>query len=101
MSVILSTSALEGCRDAVINNICAAVEPESIYVEDGLALLAVVGRGMKNAKGVAVKIFSAITNADINIRTIDQGSSELNVIVGVDEDQLQKAMNAIYHEFVH
>jgi len=101
MSVILSTSALEGCRDAVINNICAAVEPESIYVEDGLALLAVVGRGMRNAKGVAVKIFSAITNADINIRTIDQGSSELNVIVGVDEDQLEKAMNAIYKEFVH
>ena len=100
MSVVLSTAALEGAREAVVNGICAAVEPESIFIEDGLALLAVVGRGMKNFKGVALKIFTAIAGADINIRTIDQGSSELNIIVGVDQDQLEKAMNAIYHEFV-
>lgn len=100
MSVVIAESALEGKRDTVINNICASVEPESISIESGLALLAVVGRCMKNAKGTAARIFKAIAAADISIRTIDQGSSELNIIVGVNEEDLDKALCAIYNEFV-
>jgi aspartate kinase len=100
MSVVISEKSLEGKRDAVIGSICAAVDPESVFIESGLALLAVVGRGMKNAKGTAAKIFKAIAEADISIRTIDQGSSELNIIVGVDEADLNRAVDAIYKEFV-
>ena len=65
----------------------------------GLALLAVVGRGMVKAKGTAARIFKAISDADVNIRMIDQGSSELNIIVGVEDHDLHRALIAIYDEF--
>ncbi|MBQ5771936.1 MAG: ACT domain-containing protein, partial [Clostridia bacterium] len=73
---------------------------DSVVIEDGLALLAIVGRGMVKAKGTAARVFDAISRADVNIRMIDQGSSELNIIVGVEERDFDKAHNAIYHEFV-
>ena len=100
MSVVVSTEALKNKRNAVMADICSAVDPESVFIEDGLALLAVVGRGMRNAKGTAAKVFKAIAEANISIRTIDQGSSELNIIVGINENDLEKAVRAIYHEFV-
>ena len=63
-------------------------------------MIAVVGRGMKEAKGTAARIFSAISNADVNIRMIDQGSSELNIIIAVYESDYEKTIKAIYEEFV-
>ena len=100
MSVIVSTPYLDARRERVIASINKRCRPDSIVVEDGLALLAVVGRGMVKSKGTAARVFSAISAADINIRMIDQGSSELNIIVGVEERDLEKALNAIYGEFV-
>jgi aspartate kinase len=100
MSIVLSEKELNGKREVVIKNICAAVEPESIFVEDSLALLAVVGRGMKNAKGTAAKVFRAIGDAGISIRTIDQGSSELSIIIGIDEADFETAQRALYKEFL-
>lgn len=100
MSIILNATEIEGRREHIMNCICRAVNPESIYIEDGLALVAVVGRGMVRAKGTAAKIFKAAGDAQINIRMIDQGSSELNIIIGVDEDDFEKAVNAIYNEFI-
>ena len=69
-------------------------------VEDGLALIAVVGRAMVKAKGTAARAFDAISNAGVNIRMIDQGSSEISIIVGVEEHDFDKALKAIYDEFV-
>ena len=100
MSVIVATAHLDACRERVIASINKRVQPDSIVIEDGLALLAVVGRGMVKSKGTAARVCSAISDADINIRMIDQGSSELNIIVGVEERDLEKALNAIYSEFV-
>ena len=102
MSVIVSSSSLkdETKRERVLTSINKRVRPDSVVVEDGLALLAVVGRGMVKAKGTAARVFKAISAADINIRMIDQGSSELNIIIGVEEYDLEKALNAIYREFV-
>ena len=100
MSVIVATSYLESRRDRIVASINKRVRPDSIVIEDGLALLAVVGRGMVKSKGTAARVFDAISDADINIRMIDQGSSELNIIVGVEEHDLEKALNAIYKEFV-
>ncbi len=100
MSVIVSTTYLDARRERVIASINKRCRPDSIVVEDGLALLAIVGRGMVKSKGTAARVFSAISNADVNIRMIDQGSSELNIIVGVEEHDLDKALNAIYAEFV-
>lgn len=99
ISVILSTAQLDPIRDRLINSICLAANPECIALEDGLALIAVVGRSMVNARGTAARILTALADADINIRMIDQGSSEMNVIVGVDDKDFEEAMNAIYRAF--
>ena len=100
MSVIVSTDVLEGHRGRIIKELEEAVKPDSVTVDDGIALVAVVGRGMRNAKGTAARVFKAIAEKDINIRMIDQGSSELNIIIGVNDAEFQSAINAIYHEFV-
>jgi len=101
MSVILNRSEIVNCRERLISRICQAVEPDAISIEEGLALIAVVGRGMVKAKGTAVRVFKAVAEADINIRMIDQGSSELNIIIGVDEGDFEESMRAIYREFVN
>ena len=100
MSVVVSTKELHDKRADVMADICKAVDPENIFVEEGLALIAVVGRGMVKAKGTAARIFTSLANAGVNIRMIDQGSSELNIIVGVDSNDYITALKAIYHEFV-
>ena len=68
---------------------------------DEIALIAVVGRGMRSTKGTAARTIGAIAKADINIVMIDQGSSELNIILGVKENDLEAAIKAIYNEFRH
>ncbi|MBE6610800.1 MAG: aspartate kinase [Ruminococcaceae bacterium] len=100
MSVVIATEALEGKRDRIINNLYAACSPDSVTIEDGIALIAVVGRGMKNEKGTAARVLKSIANADVNIRIIDQGSSEHNIIIGVDDEDFEKTVNAIYAEYV-
>ena len=101
MSVIINTHELEGRRERILNGICRAVNPESVDIEDGLALVAVVGRAMVKAKGTAARVFKAISGAGINIRMIDQGSSEISIIVGVEEADFEEALKAIYNEFVY
>ena len=100
MTVIVSTKELQKKRGDVLAGICKNVNPENIFVEENLALIAVVGRGMVKAKGTAARVFVALANAGVNIRMIDQGSSELNIIVGVDANDYVTALNAIYSEFV-
>ena len=99
MSVVLETATLEGRRDRILNALRRALRPDSITVEDNVALIAVVGRGMVKARGTAARIFAAISAAGVNIRMIDQGSSELNIIIGVEEHDFENALRAIYSEF--
>ncbi len=75
-------------------------QPDSIELVGDLSLIAVVGRGMKAAKGTAGRIFSALAHARVNVRMIDQGSSELNIIIGVENDDFEKAIKAVYDIFV-
>ena len=100
MSVVVATATLDGRREKVMNAIVRAVKPDSVFIEDELALIAVVGRGMVKAKGTSARVCDALARADINIRIIDQGSSELNIIVGVDDEEYEDALRAIYSEFV-
>lgn len=99
MSVVVSTADIAPVREKVLDGIRAAVAPDHISCDDGFALIAVVGRGMVKAKGTAARVFMALANADINIKMIDQGSSELNIVIGVDESDFECAMRAIYDEF--
>ncbi|MBO7249894.1 MAG: aspartate kinase [Clostridia bacterium] len=100
MSVVVSTATLEDHKEKVINAISRSVKADSITIEDNLALLAVVGRAMVKAKGTAARVFNAISEAGVNIRMIDQGSSEISIIVGVEEHDFERALGAIYREFV-
>ena len=100
MTVVVSTKELQPKRADVLADICKAVNPENIFVEENLALIAIVGRGMIKAKGTAARVFTALADAGVNVRMIDQGSCELNIIVGVDSNDYLTAIKAIYKEFV-
>ncbi|HIX59350.1 MAG TPA: aspartate kinase [Candidatus Blautia gallistercoris] len=84
----------------VIAGIHRAVQPDFVEMESDLALIAVVGRGMKSTRGTAGRIFSALAHADVNVKMIDQGSSELNIIIGVADRDFERAIRAIYDIFV-
>ena len=99
MSVVVHTDQLDSCREKLIGAIQRRMNPTTLTVDDGVALIAVVGRGMVKSKGVAARIFAAAADADVNIKMIDQGSSELNIILGVDEDDYEKTLRSIYNEF--
>ena len=83
----------------VINEICRSVEPDSIQLEEGLALVAVVGRGMVNRVGTAARVFAAVAKAGVNVRTIDQGSGEFNIILSISEKDMNPVIKAVYEEF--
>lgn len=100
MSVVMATKDLSKKRGDIMASICKKVNPDNIFTEDNLALIAIVGRGMVKAKGTAARIFTALANSGVNIRMIDQGSCELNIIVGVDEHDYIVALKSIYNEFV-
>ncbi|MBO7340711.1 MAG: aspartate kinase, partial [Lachnospiraceae bacterium] len=84
----------------VVAGINRLAKPDTIDIEADLALIAVVGRGMKSTRGTAGRIFSALAHANVNVRMIDQGSSELNIIIGVSNDDFEAAIKAIYDIFV-
>ena len=100
MCVVVHEKELAAHREEVLQRIEELVHPDQITVSDHLALIATVGRGMVRAFGTAARLFTAISSQGISIRTIDQGSSELNIIVGVDEDDFEAAVRAIYDAFV-
>ena len=100
MSVVVNDNDFLPHKDAIINDIKRRTKADNVNVNGGIALVAVVGRGMAGSKGTASRIFKAIAENDINIKMIDQGSSELNIIVGISEDDYIKTLDAIYREFV-
>jgi aspartate kinase len=100
MSIIVNAHDFKPKRSTIIADIYRATDPDALVLDEHLALIAVVGRGMVRAKGTAARIFGALAAADINIKMIDQGSSEINIIVGVEEKDFNAALRAIYNEFV-
>ena len=87
-------------REKLVTRLKDVLRPDHFEIIDGLALIAVVGRGMRSKKGTATRVFAALSHAEINIRMIDQGSSELNIIVGIDEKDFEKAIQVIYDVFI-
>ena len=100
MTIFVHQSEFEEFEQSVIAGIHRAVQPDSIDLESDLALIAVVGRGMKSARGTAGRIFSALAHARVNVKMIDQGSSELNIIIGVKNADFEPAVKAIYDIFI-
>lgn len=100
MSVIIQTDALTGKETAILDEIHSRVHPDQLYIESDLALITIVGRGMKSTRGTAAILFKALADSRVNVKMIDQGSSELNIIIGVAEEDFEIAMRAIYDAFV-
>ncbi|MBD7910904.1 MULTISPECIES: aspartate kinase [Clostridium] len=97
--VVISDSELKNKTDKIVEEIRRACDPDSVVVHPNMALIATVGKGMAKRKGVATRIFSALTNANVNIRMIDQGSSEMNILVGIENDDFERTIRAIYGAF--
>lgn len=100
MSIFVHQDEFQEHEQVVLSGIQRAVNPDVIEVVPDQALIAVVGRGMKETRGTAGRIFSALAHAKINCRMIDQGSSELNIIIGVANDDFEAAIKAIYDIFI-
>ena len=100
MSIFVNKDVFEEKEQKILADIHKAVNPDHIELESNLALIAVVGRGMKSTRGTAGRIFSALAHAHINVKMIDQGSSELNIIIGVRHDDFKNAIRALYEIFV-
>lgn len=99
ISLIVSSSEINSKLDKVIEEIRIYCKPDSITTYPEMALIAVVGRGMINTKGTSAKIFTALANNGVNIRMITQGSSELNIIIGIKNKDFDKAIFAIYEAY--
>ena len=100
MTIIVNTEEFIDKEQDILAGIHRAVQPDSIVLESDLALIAVVGRGMKASRGTAARVFRALAKENINIKMIDQGSSELNIIIGVRNCYFNQAIKAIYNEFI-
>ena len=101
MTIFVHQDEFEEKEKKVIAGIHRAVEPDFLELESDLALIAVVGRGMRATRGTSGRIFSALAHANVNVKMIDQGSSELNIIIGVRNHDFETAVNAIYDIFVN
>ena len=100
MSVFVATKDIKDCKDKIVLDIKKKASPDIITIEDGIALIAVVGRGMANRTNIAARLFTAIGYNNIPIKMIDQGSCGTNIIIGVSEDDYQKILEVIYNEFI-
>ncbi len=100
MSVIVHQEEFEPKEQEILSGLHRNVHPDSIDIETDLALIAVVGRAMKSNRGTAGRIFAALAHAHVNVKMIDQGSSELNIIIGVEEKDFEAAVKSIYEIFV-
>jgi len=105
MTLVIDDAYFEGSlavmsREALVDELKSATQADEVDIDPAISLVATVGRGMKRKPGMAAKLFTALAQAGVNIRMIDQGSSELNITVGVSDDDYAAAVRAIYEAFV-
>ena len=100
MCVVLATAELEPVKEQLTRRIWESTNPDTLTIHDNMGIIATVGRGMVHNPGTAARLFAALSRYHINVRMIDQGSSELSILVGVDSGEFQQAIRAIYDEFV-
>jgi len=101
VSLVVASYYLKGKLELVLEEIRRECRPDKIDVHENMALIATVGRGMLHTPGVAGRLFGALAAANVNVRMIDQGSSGINIIVGVEVSDFEKAIQAIYKAFVN
>ena len=100
LSLVMKSEDVRDSLDEVLEDLRVTCKPDTIDVFTDMALVATVGRGMMHIPGMAARLFAALADAAVNIRMIDQGSGELNIIVGVQASDFETAVRAIYRTFV-
>lgn len=100
ISIVVADVRIRGCIEELIDEIHAVCKPDSVEVSSNMAIIATVGRGMIRQVGISAKLFAALAQNHVNVRMIDQGSSEINIIVGVENDDFEKAVKSIYTALV-
>lgn len=100
LCVVIADCRIDGCSTQLIDEIHRVCNPDSVEVSSNMALIATVGRGMIRRVGISARLFTALAKSGVNVRMIDQGSSEMNIIVGVENDDFEKAVRAIYDALV-
>ena len=100
LCVVLSTAELEPVKEKLIARIMELTSPDTVTIHDNMGIIATVGRGMVRNPGTAARVFSALSRKRVNVRMIDQGSSEISILVGVDSSDFEAAIQSIYDEFV-
>ena len=100
VSVVISNEAINGRLDEILEEFRTRLRPDNIDVLENMALIATVGHGMAYRQGVSARLFAGLAEAGVNVRMIEQGSSEMNIIVGVENKDFEKAIKAIYNSFV-
>lgn len=100
LCVVIADCKINGCIENLVDEIHKVCMPDSVEISNNMALIATVGRGMIRRVGISAKLFAALANNGVNVRMIDQGSSEMNIIVGVENDDFEKAVRAIYDALV-
>jgi aspartate kinase len=101
ISLVISDNQLNEKLDGIIEEINQQLKPDAVDVHDNMALIATVGQGMARTPGISGGLFSALGSEDINVRMIAQGSGEMNIIIGVENDDFERAIEAIYYAFVN
>ena len=99
-AVVLKNPMFDIRRQEILNDISNAIKPDSITIEKNLSLVAVIGEGMGTTKGIFAKIFDAIAAADVKVRLTDQGADDLNIIIGVYDEDFEKTVNAVYQAVI-
>jgi len=100
LSVVIDSRQLDGKLNAVVSDLKAQCRPDVLEVYPNMALIAVVGRAMAHRPGVAARVFASLADERINVRMIDQGSSEINIILGVETRDFERSVRAIYRAFL-
>jgi len=100
MCVVAADTEIAHHKEEIFSRLQETCRPDILEMHSGISLIATVGRGMVSTRGTAARLFTALANSDVNVKMIDQGSSELNIIVGVDGEDFEKAVRAIYEAFV-
>ena len=100
VSLVVSAESVSSCLYALVGEVQKALSPDGIQITDGISVVAAVGRKMAYKPGSSGRLFAALGKSGINIRMISQGPEELNIIVGVNDDDFEKTVRVLYHSFV-
>ena len=100
VSIVLKSPLFDLRRDEIISEIKRELNPDNVEVRTNLSLISVIGEGMGTVKGVFAKVFNALANEEVKVKMIDQGSDDLNIILGVDDEDYERSIKALYNALI-